>query len=289
MKYKNLARIEADEAELAELEAQYIKENGGEIEEEEVKTPLDKPSDLPADTPEEETWKKRHSDLRSYSQKQLNELRKEFEDFKKEAAKKEKEGSQLPQNKAEAEEWVREYPDLARVISTLIDQRAGEQVTSVSDEVQSVKRELEAERTAMARERAENEILKVHPDFPEIIRTQEFKDWVESQPEVRGPRIGQALYDALYNNETDATSAIQAVNVYKSDTNKKVPAKDTAREAASSVRKTNISTPSKDGKRTFSETEIDKMKPWEYEKLEEEIEEARRDGRIVYDISGAAR
>jgi hypothetical protein len=31
------------------------------------------------------------------------------------------------------------------------------------------------------------------------------------------------------------------------------------------------------------------MKPWDFDKYEEEIEEARREGRITYDISGAAR
>ena len=291
MKYKNLEREQVEDEELARLEAEYRKQYGeqGEGEEEEVKTPLDTPEDLPASTKEEETWKKRHSDLRSYSQKKLNELQKEFDDFKREAAKREKE-SKFPGNKAEAEEWVKEYPDLARVIGTLMDQKAEEHVLSVSDEVQSVRRELEAERTAIARERAMTEILKAHPDFLDLVKQEDFKEWVAAQPTERGPRIGQALYDALYENETDATSAIQAVNVYKSDLAKKAPKKDTAREAAETVRRGHVTTPSsKDGKRTFTETEIESMKPWEYDKLEGEIEDARREGRIVYDISGAAR
>lgn len=280
-KYRNEARDAQLEAELATEEAEYRKRFGDQPIGEEENAEIDPP----ATTKDEEIWKKRHADLRSYSQKQVNERDFKIAELEKALADKEKQHL-LPQNKTEAEEWVKEYPDLARVISTLIDERAEKQVSSVSDEVRSVKMQLEAERESIQRDRAMNEVLKAHPDFLDLINKKEFKEWVESQPLKRG-RIGQALYDALYDNNTDADAAIQAVNIYKQDT--AAPKKE-RNEAALSVRRPSSPIPeSSNGKPTFTESDIDKMDRWTYDKYEKEIEEARREGRIIYDQSGAAR
>lgn len=282
-KYHNDARDAQLDAEILELDAAYRKEFSGEPEE-----VIEAPD--PLQTAEEDTWKKRHADLRSYSQKQMNLKDQELSEIKAKLKElEEKKNSALPENKAELEDWMKEYPDLARVLGTMIDQRAERQVTSVADEVKDVRAQLEAERTAMARERAMGDILKKHPDFLDLVNQEDFKEWVESQPAVRGPRIGQALYDALYNNETDAEAAIQAVNIYKQDTAPARPKKDAARDAALSIRKTASTPPTNSGKRVYLESEIEKMSRWDFDKYEVDIDEARREGRYVYDISGAAR
>lgn len=298
-KYRNDDRIAADEAELERLEAEYRKQYAENANSDTV-TPQEPPTE--GQLQEEETWKKRHSDLRSYSQKQINEKDKllsdkeqELADLKKALAEKDREFQErdLPKNKEELKNWVKEYPDLARVLQTMIDDRAQHQVTSVADEVKAVKSELEAERLSMAKERAFNEVLKAHPDFRDLIQTDDFKEWVEKQPLPKSEggrgKIGQAIYDALWKNETDAEAAIQAVDVYKQDksSNKRaIP----DREAAQSVKRTSTATPaSSDGKRTWKESEIESLPYYEWDKYEKEIEDARREGRIIYDLSGAAR
>jgi hypothetical protein len=290
-KYRNNDRIAQEEAELEELEKDYKRQYSGEPQETPGENPLDPPSDLPTKGAEEETWKKRHGDLRSYTSRQINELTAQLNEVKTTLADKEREAAKLPTNKTELEQWMKEYPDLTRVLATLIET----QTEFVKEDVKTVRQELEAERLSMAKERAINTVIKSHPDFLTLINDQHFKDWVEKQPLPKSEggrgRIGQALYDALYRNETDSEAAIEAVDVYKSDLAASKPKKDnSAREAALSV-KTPSSTPAvnKDGKRTFLESEIDKMKSWDYDKYEDEIEAARRDGRIVYDMSGAAR
>lgn len=287
MVYKNLARIEADEKELEELEAQYRKEYGENPEENNPPEPNKADTEL---NEEEKTWKKRHGDLRSYTSKQLNDKEKEIAELKAALEAKDKD-SKFPMDKEEAEEWVKNYPDLARVIGTLVYERASDLVAPLSQEVKSAKLELEAERLAVARERAITDVLKAHPDFLELREEEDFKEWVESQPSVRGPRIGQALYDALYKNETDGAAAIEAINIYKQDrgltkTKKKVTNDDDARSVTTSR---TASPKETSGKQKFLESEIEKMKPWEFDQFEDEIEQARREGRIVYDISGAAR
>lgn len=286
-KYRNVERDAQLDRELAEEEAAYRKQFGGEPQEnEEPATPLEASSELPAVGKDEETWKKRHGDLRSYTAKQLNEKDKELQDLRDQLARKEREATALPTNKAEAEQWVKDYPDLARVLSTLMEQ----QTDLVRDDVQKVRHELEAERTALARERAMNSILEVHSDFLTLINQDDFKQWVEDQPEKRG-RIGQAYYDALYRNETDALAAIEAVNVYKSDKRASQPRRDNSeRDAASVVRKTASSSPATEGgKKRWTETEIERLSARDFDRFEQDIEDARLEGRIDYDISGAAR
>lgn len=280
MKFRNLTRAQQDEEELERLEAEYRKEFG---EQQEEQTEQKQPQEEATTTNEDESWKKRYGDLRSYSSKQLSEKEKQIEDLKKELEKK---SSELPKNKEEAEKWVQEYPDLARVLMTLIEERT----ELVREDVKVVREELLRERHELEREKALETVIKKHPDFLQLIAEEDFKSWVVAQPEQRGPVIGQALYDALYNNETDAKAAIEAVNIYKADRRKAEKSSD--KSAAIAVNKGSASQPqvtAKDGKRRFLESEIDKLKPWEWDKLEDEIELARREGRIVYDISGAAR
>ncbi len=248
------------------------------LELEKVKEELPEVETPPVD-PEEATWKKRHSDLRSHTQKEINALKKQLQD-------KEKVEPQLPQNKEEAEKWVKDYPDLARVLLTLME----EKTEKVKDDVRSVREELEYERVELQMEKALNKLLKKHPDFLELKDQPAFQEWVESQPLKRGPIIGQAIFDALHNNQTDAESAIEAVSLYKSDTKQPKKEKDTSKEFASSVIRTSNQGPiDENGKKVFSESMVDKMSYRDYEKYESEIDDARREGRFVYDITGAAR
>lgn len=290
-KYRNDNRAAAEDAELEALELEYKKQFSEEKEDQEEHTPLDTPAPLATTSAEEETWKKRHGDLRSYTSKQINELTVQIEELKKDIKSKEREAQKLPTNKKEAEDWVKDYPDLARVLGTLIET----QTEFVKEDVKTVRQELEAERLAMAREKAINAVVKVHPDFLTLVNEQGFKDWVEKQPLSKAEggrgRIGQALYDALYKNDTDAEAAIEAVDTYKSDLAASKPKKDTvAREAATSVRRTAASSPTDNsGKRSWSETDIDNMSSRDFEKYEQDIDDAKREGRFVYDITGAAR
>ena len=255
-----------------------------ELKELENPTPEPEVVDPPAQTPEEETWKKRHSDLRSYTSKQLNEKEKELAALKRQLEEQKKADPKLPENKEEAEKWVKDYPDLARVLMTLME----EKTELVKQDVRSVREELEMERIELQMEKALNKLLKAHPDFLELKETEKFQEWVAAQPAKRGPIIGQAIYDALYNNQTDADSAIEAVSLYKSEN--KPTKKDTSKEFASSVTRTTNQAPVDDnGKRIYKESEIDKMSHRDYDKYEEDIENARLEGRIVYDLTGATR
>ena len=59
------------------------------------------------------------------------------------------------------------------------------------------------------KEKAEVELLKIHPDFEDIRESDDFHEWADEQPKW--------VQDALYENSEDAKSAARAIDLYKSD------------------------------------------------------------------------
>ena len=133
------------------------------------------------------------------------------------------------------------------------------------------------------KEKAEAELMRLHPDFGEIRDSDEFHEWAEEQPKW--------VQDALYDNDNDAKSAARAIDLYKAD--KGITAKKPAssKDAAKSVETRNTrSKPQDDEASTYlRESQVQKMSPQEYEKRSDEIMEAIRTGKFIYDMSGSAR
>ena len=135
-----------------------------------------------------------------------------------------------------------------------------------------------------SRDKAEAELLRLHPDFEDIRETDDFHNWVDEQP--------QSIQDALYENSSDARTAARAIDLYKADksiTTKK--SKNTDKDAARSVnaRNSRSKPDSSDGSKAILESDVQKMSAQEYEKRSDDIMEAIRTGTFVYDLSGNAR
>ena len=133
------------------------------------------------------------------------------------------------------------------------------------------------------KEKAEAELLSIHPDFNEIRETDEFHNWAEDQPKW--------IQDALYENDNDARAAARAIDLYKADMGigkKKAPsAKDAAR--ATNTRSTRTK-PQEDSTSDYlRESAVQAMSAKEYETNQDAIMEAIRTGKFVYDLSGNAR
>ena len=135
----------------------------------------------------------------------------------------------------------------------------------------------------VTKEKAETELLKIHPDFAEIRDTDEFHEWAEEQPKW--------VQDALYENDNDARSAARAIDLYKIDKNITPKKTSTSREAAKSVNaKSSKSKPVENESSSYlKESDVQKMSAQEYEKNSETIMESIRSGKFIYDISGSAR
>ena len=267
--YSQEERIKKEEKELEQL----LKEQKGEAEEPEQKE--EEPTSA-----EEKTFKKRYSDLRRHQQKQAEELKKEIDSLKSQLAIAAQKEMKLPKSDEDIEQWAEEYPDVAKIVETIAIKKAREQSTALEARMKAID-ELQQSAT---KEKAEVELMRLHPDFGEIRDSDDFHEWAEEQPKW--------VQDALYENDNDAGSAARAIDLYKVDKgikSKKKSKKDKgAAEAVSTKRQRN--TPQTEESSTYlKESQVQAMSPQEYEKHSDEIMEAIRSGKFIYDVSGSAR
>jgi hypothetical protein len=268
----NKKRIEDEEAELEAM----LKENQGETNEATEEAVDDGPEPEGA---EEKTFKKRYGDLRRHSQKKENELQQQIDDLRLQLEASTKKEIQYPKSESELEAWMEKYPDVAQIVETIAMKKAHEQAS----EFESKFKQIDDMKSEARREKAEAELMRLHPDFEEIRDTDEFHEWVEEQPKW--------VQDALYDNDSDAVSASRAIDLYKADKGigKKKSTKD--RDAAKAVgTRSERSTPEGDESKSYiKESDVNRMTAQQYEARQEEIAEAIRTGKFIYDLSGSAR
>jgi len=266
-KYTNEERQKKDEEELAQL----VEENKAKPEEVEVED--DK--NLSA---EEKTFKKRYGDLRRHLQTKEKEFGDQLSEVKKQLDEATRKEIQLPKSDEDINAWAEKYPDVAAIIETIAIKKAKEQNEHLEARVQ----EINEMQSNVSREKAEAQLLAIHPDFIDIKEQDAFHQWADEQPKW--------IQDALYENETDAKSAARAIDLYKADMGISGKKRDTSKDAAKTV--TTRSTkgqPDTDATGMIKESDVNKMSAQEYEKNADTIMEAIRSGKFIYDLSGNAR
>ena len=268
-KYTNEEKRQREEAELEQL----IKENAGEAEE-----PVEQEAE-PTNA-EEKTFKKRYSDLRRHQQKQAEEFKKEINVLKQQLDASTKNEFKLPKSDDDIEKWAAEFPDVAAIVETIAMKKAREQNTALEERMKAI----DSMQASASKEKAEAELMRLHPDFDEIRDSDDFHQWADEQPKW--------VQDALYENDNDARSAARAIDLYKADkgikSEKKSKKDKGAAEVVSTKRERN--TPQTDETSTYlRESQVQAMSPQEYEKHSDEIMEAIRTGKFIYDMSGSAR
>lgn len=231
--------------------------------------------------PEEKTFKKRYGDLRRHAQQKEQDMRNQIRQLEEQLSSATKEGIKLPKSDEEISEWSQRYPDVAKIVETIATKKAQELDSSIEKRLQHIaEREIES-----TRQRAEVELLQLHPDFDEIRNSEDFHSWVQEQPAW--------IQKALYENENDAKSAARAIDLYKIDSDivTKKAKKSNNKDAAKSVSSKNSITKPQTGEASTSikESDVEKMSAQEYEKYADEIADAIRSGNFIYDLSGAAR
>jgi hypothetical protein len=230
-------------------------------------------------TAEEKTFKKRYSDLRRHQQKQTEELKVEISALKSQLEQSTKKQIKLPKSDEDIDTWAKEYPDVAAIVETIAMKKAAEQSASLEQRVKA----LDDMQQDVSKQRAETELLQMHPDFDDIRNDEDFHTWAEDQPEW--------IQNALYENDSDARSASRAIDLYKADKNITTKKANSNRDAAKSV--------STKGKRSkpmanesggfLKESDVQRMTAKEYENQSDDIMEAIRQQKFIYDISGSAR
>lgn len=284
---RNAARVEREEAELRSLMEQHLgSEKTQEEDQEEATTSYRENEAKPAETEtrevevtlskEEESFKKRYGDLRRHMQEKEQEYKIKFEQLQQQLDKAAKNELVLPKGEADIAAWAKKYPDVAAIVEAIADKKASERSTDLDKRL----KEIEELRTQAKKDKAEAELMSLHPDFTQIRSDDAFHDWAESQPKW--------VQDALYENVDDAKSVARVIDLYKADmgiTKQKTTSSDKA--AASSVNARSRNTPeADDSKAFFRESQVNKMSTKDYEKNADAIMEAIRSGKFVYDVTG---
>ena len=282
----NKDRIKKDEQELKELlaekEGKGVQE-GTEDSKDASSEKTEKKEDVSGEAigKEEESFKKRYGDLRKHLASKEKDWTSRIEKLEAQLTKATKNELILPKTEEEIDAWAKEYPDVAGIVETIASKKARES----SAEIDKRLTEIETLRESAKKEKAEAELMALHPDFDKIRESDEFHDWAEEQPKW--------VQDALYENPDDARSAARVIDLYKADNNiaKVSSTKNSDKEAASAIRPSRSrSTPQADETASYlKESQVNRMSAQEYEKNSDSIMEAIRSGKFVYDISGAAR
>ena len=269
-KTKYQERIQKDEQELKELIEQDAQK---ETNEEQDTTPAQEPTI----SKEEESFKKRYGDIRRHMDKQKQDYDARIEALEAQLSKAAKNELVIPKTNEEIEAWTKKYPDVAAIVETIADKKASERSKDLDERV----KQIEEMRFNATRDKAEAELMALHPDFADIRDSDEFHDWAETQPKW--------VQDALYENADDAKSTARVIDLYKTDKGiSKV--KSNSKSAASAVNTRGRTAPASDSvKGQWTESQVEKMSDKQYTKHQEEIMESIRSGKFVYDISGGAR
>ena len=270
--YSQEERVKKDEEELEQL----IKEQKGEGETSEEKTT----SEEEPTNAEEKTFKKRYGDLRRHTQDKEKQFQKQLDDLKEQLGKATKKEMKLPKSDEDIEAWATEYPDVAKIVETIAMKKAKEQSLELESRIQKID-EMSAD---AQKDKAEAELMKIHPDFNDIRDSDEFHDWADEQPKW--------VQDALYENDNDARSAARAIDLYKSDKGigKEVKTKsDKGAAMEVGTKSTKSKVDATESNKKILESAVQKMSAQQYEKQADTIMEAIRSGNFVYDVSGSAR
>jgi len=221
---------------------------------------------------EDKIFKKRYDDLKRHYDSTIQKHKDELRSLRTQLESSAKQFVP-PKSKAELEQWRQEYPDVYDMVETIAMTKADSRTKELEEKYHFIQKQQEQ----INKEKAEVELLKLHPDFNEIRQNEEFHTWAGKQDPV--------IQSWLYENTSNAQLAARALDLYKMDQGisklTKKQENDVKKEAAKAITKTKKSEDTDiKPKRIWTLSEISKLKSHEYEKYEKELDLARLEGRI---------
>ena len=224
-------------------------------------------------TGEEKSFKKRYGDIRRHMASKEKEWTERLETLEGQLSKAAKNELVLPKSQDQIDAWAEKYPDVAGIVEAIADKKATERSLQLDVRL----KEVEEMRASAKKEKAEVELMNLHPDFEKIRNDDAFHDWAEQQPKV--------YQDALYDNPDDVKSVARVIDMYKSDMGIKTKKPSADKAAASSVKaRGRTVVDAEESSKTLSESMVKAMTLKEYEDRQDEILNAMRSGKFIYDL-----
>lgn len=233
--------------------------------------------------PNAKELQERYDHLRSFNDRKIGELTSEVNSLRKQLVDGgTKEVVRFPATEAELQAMAKQYPDMVRVFETIAMKKGG-MTQKDRDDFETLKKRTKK----LDRKEAELNIKTAHNDFDKLTKDQEFLAWLDTQSEY--------LQDTLYDNPTfEPTRVISTIDLYKLQKGLTTVKKEDRQnfpqgDDGATFIKTNegpvVQEEIQDssGKKVWRTSEIKKLGRREYEKYHKEIDQARREGRLLKD------
>ena len=224
--------------------------------------------------PKRANYKKRYDDLKKHYDDRVSQFKQREQELLAEASSSRPQ-YEVPKSAEEIERFKQEYPDLYDTVETVAHLQSERQVGELQGQLSALQ-EREAD---IVRREAETGLRDRHPDF-ETIRTDEnFHEWAKVQPDE--------IQDWIYKNPDNVSLASKAIDLYKMDngiasTPQRRQSQQSREGSAADMVSTKTTTIDVDkGTKIWTEREIAAMSLDQFDAVEEQINQAVAEGRVV--------
>ena len=212
-------------------------------------------------------YKKIYDDLKRHYDEKVNEFKQREQEMQAQTSP----NYTTPKTQEELEKFKQEYPDLYDTVETVAHLQSSEQVNQLQGQLQAIQ---EREAQIVKRE-AEADLIANHPDFEDIRGSESFHEWAGVQPEQ--------IQEWIYNNPDNAQLASKAIDLYKIENGIQTQTKSQPRQKGSAADMVSTKTKTIDARepKIWTEREIAAMSLDQFDKYEDEIQQALSEGRVV--------
>ena len=242
------------------------------------------PQATPEEAPEEEevqpkkrtNYKKRYDDLKKHYDERVSQFKQREQELEAQARSVQP-SYEAPKSLEDLEKFKEEYPDLYDTVESVAHMRSEQQVGELREQLSAIQiREAE-----ILKREAETTLRERHPDFEDIRGDETFHEWAETQP--------KEIQDWIYNNPDNVALASKAIDLYKLETGVQPTAQTrrspkrqpVTRESAADIVSTKTTQIDSAQPKIWTEREIAAMSIDQFDKFEDEINQAMSEGRVV--------
>ena len=187
-----------------------------------------------------------------------------------------------PQSAAELDALKASNPDMFKAFEAMVNNNNNSNTEARVEELMS-------ELAKSRQEKAVGEVVNKHSDFYDIVKSDDWASWKNTQP--------QGIQDMITGNADNSVAMIRAIDLYKFDkgtkplqaqtssNNNQQVMNSSAADAVVGAQSTNVDSTGQSNKKIWTRSEIAKMTIQQYETFEQDILLAQRENRIKDDTS----
>tara|TARA_R110002124_G_scaffold144556_1_gene309664 strand:+ start:2779 stop:3606 length:828 start_codon:yes stop_codon:yes gene_type:complete len=222
------------------------------------------------ETQKRTNYKKRYDDLKKHYDEKISSFKQRELELLAQAQQAEP-AYRPPKSVEDLKAFREQNPDLYETVESVAHLRTQTAMETVQQKLSA----LEQRERHLAKKEAETTLQRRHPDFEDIRGDENFHNWAKQQP--------VEIQNWIYKNPDNVELAVKAIDLYKTEkgiaTSKKMSQSQTRGNAADfvSTKTTSVNT---NEPRVWSQREIAKMSMRDFDKFEEEIDQAIAEGRM---------